>query len=159
MASSFASTSQTAAPNYEQPRIKPDRSWALLGQCIWILLDPDNTRVAISSAEVSWNNIRKKFSVSGGSAAVSAMEKASESYISYSLFTSVLRIINPNDADKYRDSNDCPSSSAEAIRVFTARVVGSVSKHGLWVRDRFGLCLSTLGLWMEMVLIGANLLK
>lgn len=157
MAASFAPSSSIESSTHPQePKIKPDRSWAILGQCVWLLLDGGCNSGSVCSAEQSWNNIRKKFSQSSGVVAVKAMEAMSEEYVTFDQFLAVLRLIDPMNIDKYRDSTISPPSSINAIRAFSARVIASVSKHGLWVRDRFGLCLSTLTKWMELVLSDAD---
>lgn len=163
MAASFTpskgpSAASSSGGHSQEPSIKPDRSWALLGQCVWALIDVHSAaNSAVSSAEESWKNIQRKFSISNGSIAIRALESAAEQHVSFSQFKAAMRTIDPMNADIYNDELSVSGafpSSVGAIKGFTQRVAQSMSKHGLWVRDRFALCILTLSRWVELVLLG-----
>ena len=143
--------------------MKPDRSWALLGQCVCILLGTstttttnDTTPTAIPTAEVSWRYLHTLCAKqsNGGTALARAMEGAASVYVSHTQFTQVLHIIDPVNYPPSSSSSPPSPSVAPTVLAFTHRVSQSLSRHGRWGRDRFSLGLATLTQWMQLVLTG-----
>ena len=109
--------------------------------------------------ETSWTQIRRSFSIAGGIKAVTTLELLSEKYTSFNRFCVVMSLIDPLNMSRYQGGVDATTgyqSATAAIKSFTNRIKISLSKHSLWVRDRFGLCISSLSAWLEVVLLGTR---